>query len=257
MPGFLSNMKMPSAVEGLIAELRERRLLPVAIVLVVAIVAVPVLLSSSSPAPQPPRAAAAGIAATFQTTQGEPVVVTAGQGVRNYKKRLDTAAAKNPFLQQHVAATSGGSSPLVATGAAASSAAAATPTVATAGKATAKSGARQGTKYVAYTIKAYVGEAGTKLTLRANVQRLFLLPSTSVPVVDFLGVSGNAKLALFMVSPQVSQLSGDGICVMRGTTCSLLTLAPGKTATFAFSDGKTYAVSLVKINRVLTSKPVG
>ena len=92
-------MKPPRLVNDLYRDLRDRRLLPLAAVLLIAIPALPLLLGSGGGDPaatMPP--AETGIATEEIPTL--PAVLTSTPGLRDYRKRLDALSSKNPFAQQ-------------------------------------------------------------------------------------------------------------------------------------------------------------
>src|SRR3954453_17596804 len=91
----MKKIQPPKLLSDLITDMRDRRLLLPALLLVVALVAVPLALSTSpaTPAPQP----AAAVAGGGKATAAEPAVLTAQVGIRSYRKRLAHLKQKNPF----------------------------------------------------------------------------------------------------------------------------------------------------------------
>lgn len=268
MRGFQS----PEFLTDLYRDLRDRRLLSVALVLVLGIVIVPIALSSSSSSPPPPAAPAAGV--TAGASANEITVVANNPGLRDYRKRLKALSKKDPFKQQFtappksarlappspsLAASSGPEStpePAPSSGGGGSSQATpassggALPKVKTITKVRTKTK----TKYATYKVKAKVGEAGN-LVARESLQTFSLLPSDAVPVLSYVGVSEDAKKAVFMVSSSVLSVTGDGVCLLGLNGCGMLVLKPGQGQQFLWSDGRTYGIELVKIERVLRNKP--
>ena len=100
-----SGLQAPGFLSDLYYDLRERRLLPVILLVVVAIVAVPFLLGSSEEvtAPEAGAGATAGASDANGTTLA---VVEANPGLRDPKKRLKGQTATDPFKQKF---TGGGS----------------------------------------------------------------------------------------------------------------------------------------------------
>jgi hypothetical protein len=87
-----------------------------------------------------------------------------------------------------------------------------------------------------------------ELEERASVKRLTMLPSASKAVVTFVGVSEDGKRALFLVSPDVDSVSGDGRCVPSPSSCEYVVLKAGEEAKFAYApDGKIYKLKLIEI----------
>jgi hypothetical protein len=60
----------------------------------------------------------------------------------------------------------------------------------------------------------------------------------------------NATTAVFLVSPAVTSVSGEGNCALVGSACQTLYLKPGEHEDFVWSDGLTYRLELVKFNLV-------
>jgi hypothetical protein len=94
-------MKTPRLLNDLYGDLRDRRLLPVAIVLVVATLAVPFLLSSDDPVMPP---APADPAAATDEMPTMPAVLASNPSLRDYRERLDSLREKNPFADDSPAA---------------------------------------------------------------------------------------------------------------------------------------------------------
>jgi hypothetical protein len=104
----LSEIKVPNFVVDVYYDLKERHLLPVALVLLVAIVAVPIALSRSSGSEEA-EAETAGTSATASTSNAgssSQMVAKSMPGLRDYRRRLE-GHAKNPFKQQYVNGESG------------------------------------------------------------------------------------------------------------------------------------------------------
>jgi hypothetical protein len=87
-------MKPPRIFKDLYSDLRDRRLLPVVIILLLATLALPFLLrtdpepiSATTPAPVPEADAAPTL----------PAVLASNPTLRDYRERLDSLSSKNPF----------------------------------------------------------------------------------------------------------------------------------------------------------------
>jgi hypothetical protein len=264
-----AGVKLPGPVAGVVADLRERGLLPVVLVLVVAIVAVPLLLADGKPAPKPH---ASGLPAAAAFPAGPHAVVLADQGgVRDYRKRL-SGAAKDPFEQQFqapAAGAAGGDTGVVSVAGSGGSASASGGSVgasasggstSTGGSGSTSSGGNtagsgSGHFYVTYSIDLYVGEAGKKLKRRTDVTGTTVLPNKNVQVAAFIGVPiDDPGAGLFMVSDAVALLSGEGKCELGEHGCQLLSLKPGETAKFHYADGRVYAIKMTAINPLVRKK---
>jgi hypothetical protein len=235
-------VKLPPAVAGVIDILRERGLLPVAVLLIAAIVAVPFLLSGGSEAPPPKAQPSAGVAADAVQTQ-QAVVLADQQGVRDYKKRLD-GSPTDPFKQQYPAPASGGgdaSTGVTQTGGDASSAGSATGGTGS----TTPSSPSAGNGIYYYAADMYVGVAGKKMKLWKNVKHGVSIPNDNARAAVFLGVPlDKAGVAQFVISSDVVNIAGDGHCALGGDVCELIRLKVGDTMKLTYGNGTTYAVKL-------------
>ena len=88
--------KVEEPLRSLYQDLRRQRLLPVVAILIVAIVLVPMALGAGGEPTPPQTALAAGIAPLVKS---EPVVLPATPELRDFHKRLNEFAKKNPFHQ--------------------------------------------------------------------------------------------------------------------------------------------------------------
>jgi hypothetical protein len=212
-------------VRDLWSELVERRLWPVALLLVVALVAVPVVLakqpsSEDTARTEAPPLAASAAAADLRTA-GEPVVSVA-EGVTQSPLR---GAAKNPFRQQHLPARPGeGGVP--ATGAATA------PEPIAGGGETGGSGDANGgagdqgqapQTFVYASIDVRFGRAGSPLRAIHDVPRLTPLPRAANPIVIFMGMRGDHETAVFLVSTDV-HAQGEGHCTPSAKVCEAIEL---------------------------------
>ncbi|HKG37702.1 MAG TPA: hypothetical protein VKB25_01835 [Conexibacter sp.] len=213
-------------------ELVERRLWPVALLLVAALVAVPVLLAKSPPATtdEAAPAAVAAAASAASLPGGEPVVSVAQGNEPHARLR---GRAKNPFRQQHVPAEP---------------ATTATATTATSGSGS--SGASDGGSgnsgsgsggakpqpqpepqptFTYTSVDVRFGRAGQHLRAIRDVPRLTPLPSATNPIVVFLGTRRDRRTAVFLVSTDV-HVQGLGQCVPSRSNCEAIELRDGDTA---------------------------
>ena len=240
---------MPPTVTGAIENLRERGLLPVAIVLVAAILAVPFLLSGGSSSPPPPKAepSAAAAADAIQTQQA--VVLANNPGVREYKKRLD-GSAMDPFFQQYKVPEERGRDrghrrP--------------------AGRRRDRERRAHGNRdrepeRHVFDARRLVG-ARRPLPLRRgslrrrrrkknpklwrNVKRTTSLPNKNVKVAAFIGVPiDKPDVATFLVSSDVVNIAGKGKCTLGGDGCELISVKVGDQIKLTAANGVTYAIKV-------------
>ncbi len=246
-----------SVLSNMIKELRERKLWPIAIVLIVALVAVPLLLSKKAPTNlvTPPTGGVpystgtAVPAISVQTTPSNSKL--AGKG-------------RNPFSPQHVAATaatvtttsavatapSSGSGVSTATGSAGSTGSssasssggstsaspvttspATTPATTTTPVAPTKPVPPAPTGLTAkqsYQVSLAITTSGGGLNTIDPLERLSVLPSLQQPLLVELGVLRSTKRVLFAVEPGAA-VGGPGICTPGPIDCEILSLAPGQT----------------------------
>jgi hypothetical protein len=231
------------AVRNLLNELVERRLWPVALLLVAALVAVPVLLAKSpssatdETAPSAaPAAVAAAAAAAAAPPGGAPVVSVAQADEPNAPLR---GHAKNPFRQQHTA-------PKPATGSATATSAS-TPSSGTSGPAPSGgaggSGSGGGTQpqpqpkptFSYASVDVRFGHAGQQLRTIRDVPRLTPLPNATHPIVVFLGMRRDRTTAVFLVSTDV-HVQGLGHCVPSRKDCEAIELHEGDTVLLDFAE---------------------
>jgi hypothetical protein len=275
----MSGFQSPQLLTDLYRDLRDRRLLPLVVVLVVGLAIVPMALSSSPPSPAPQAAVPAAPVAKRSTVPAVPVV-RSDPGLRDYRRRLQGDLPKDPFVQQFTAASGLAGAQLSPIGGS-SSATGSTTTPTTSSETTSSgttstsgpvsSGDVTGsqpaiptaspteTKLVFYRVKIRTGQVGGELKVQDEVPPLRSLPGGPVPALGFLGAtmdSGlNPKRAFFLVSNSASLTGGDGTCVV-GSPCQLLALKPGQYVDLAWTDGLTYRVKLVKFRRHVRDKPL-
>jgi hypothetical protein len=283
----MNKIQTPRLLNNLYRDMRDRRMLVPAIVLVVALIAVPILLtkpSSGSPAAVEPAATGGSGESAL-----EPAVLTKQQlGVRDYRKRLDELQAKDPFRRHFLSlpksakltttssssATSATTTSSTPTDAGTTGLSPATPggsssggSTVTSSTSTPSSGMGGGNSnsstqatptLYSFRISVAVGPAGD-LKDRDNVKRTAYLPGKNRPVVAFIGVSEDTKHAIFSVSTDVSAVRGDGRCVPRRGNCTYLELKPGDKASldYAPEGDRTYNLKLRDITLVPVSKSHG
>ncbi|MEX2196461.1 MAG: hypothetical protein WD844_14345 [Thermoleophilaceae bacterium] len=250
--------------KDLLHDLREKRLWPVAALLLLAIVAVPaVLLRSPSedgaPAPAPPVAAGAQADAAVVALAGEGEVPASS---------LDSFEAKDPFrsrgsavptppAQEPVAppvqepggdGSGSGSSPLP-------------PSTSGGGGSSPASGGSPGSPATppaqpdpvlyTYVVDVRFGRRG-KERAHNGVARMEPLPDSEQPLLVFLGTTASGRSAVFLVDQALEQ-RGEGICEPTRSQCSLLHLredADHDLHFFTDTEGRGYALRLLDIELV-------
>ena len=205
----------------------QRKLWPVAILLLVAAVAVPMLLAKD-PAPAP---AVAVVKADESALATDPIVAPVEDGDRAGRRHV-LGSRKDPFKPNatptptptpaapSTPAASGtpttGSSPGSSTG---------TPIVP--GFTSPTAPVTPAKTYENYELSVRFGPSEAGPT-RMNVNRLEALPSSDEPVLIYLGVLKESRTAVFLVdSGTVAQ--GDGACKPSRATCATIHLKEGET----------------------------
>lgn len=254
-------LKAPAFVNDLYRDMRDRRLIIPAVVLLIAILIVPLVLSSepepvvpAPPAPLDPNAAAL-----------EPGVLAVQEaGVRDFRKRLDALNQKNPFGDRfepnpETAASTGdlvppeesagtttevSPDPPEASEAPAASGVSDAPTPASAPAAPEPS-----ESFVLVSrINVKVGIVGREKKKIENVKSGDLLPGKEAPTAMFLGNAEDEEYAELLISRDVGNVTGEGKCQPKKNDCEFLRLADGERAYLPYEkNGKRYSILVTKI----------
>jgi hypothetical protein len=273
----MKSVRTPQLLTDLYRDLRDRRLLVPALALVAALIAVPMALSTSAtPSPTAPATAPAA-GQPDKATAAEPAVLTRQLGVTDYRRRLERVKSKNPFHQQFtlpevtsklqqsslnepsVVTTSGSgatSTPPTAQATSTSSTSPGAPPTPPSSEPS-HDAQKPTTEVIQRRIDVKVGPQGD-LVKKTGVKQLKMLPSSNTPVVIFLGTSESGGRAFFLVSSDVTAVSGEGACLATTPTCQFLTLKEGETASFDYApDSLTYKLRLLAIRDVVVKKTHG
>ena len=268
----------------------QRRLWPVAVLLLAALVAVPVLLAKD-PAPAPLPTPAATTADADSDLTAKPIVAPATNVDDSHRHVLGTNA--DPFRPAVVATPTPTATPSGSAGSLASASASKVPTgsgstgasTATSGSSTTSGGSGSGsvpstpasppsssappaattpsapskpkTTYPLYSLTVRFGDASTTLT-KQRLKRLAPLPDAESPVAIYLGPGPDKRSAVFLVDASVTP-QGDGTCKPYAADCQTVTLHEGDTEFFDVKDAstgtvtKTYELDLVHIVRKSTT----
>jgi hypothetical protein len=224
-----------SFLRNLLADLVEKRLWPVAVLLVGALVAVPVLLGGGDAgsgdvavAPAAP-ADTSGARAVRVSEDGEVLTVAPTGAKRNpftqpvAKKAAAETDAAPATTNEPQAPASGGSAGGATTDA--------TPTAPSTGGTTTTpstpSTPQPDEDTNVLRVDLRFGEPGaTKQKAYDDVARLSALPSTNEPVVIFLGLKKDKKTATFLISSDATA-TGDGDCKPSATNCQTIEMRQG------------------------------
>ena len=229
-------------LENVWSGLKQRRLLPVAILLLGALVAVPFLLAKDpQPVAQAPDPAAQNSATA--DAMADPVVQLADASTDAAKpRRRVLGASKNPF--EPAAAPKVKATPTPDAGAAPSSAGSSgtggedKPADSGTPSAPAGSPVAPGTPaapapapkptYETYSLTVRFGDSSSAELEKSNLPRLKALPSAEDPVLVYLGPGKDAKTAVFLLDEGV-EVQGDGVCKPRPSNCETLHMHVGDT----------------------------
>lgn len=242
------------------AYLVQRKLWPLAVLLIAALVAVPMVMAKD---PEPAAAPVADTKVAQSQLATEPIVALAGPGDRAERRRV-LGSRKNPFKPAELpkkAKVPKVVDPPAAT--APTPASSGTPvtgiapgvgvTPVTPGDTTPKKVYERFELTVRFGVSAETGELP-----KSDVKRLEALPSAEEPVLVYLGVLADKKTAVFLVDAGVVA-QGDGKCMPSRTSCETIHLKAGETEFFDViaEDGKSEAaqfqLDLVKIRRTTTT----
>lgn len=259
---------------GIWEDLREKRLWPVAVLLVVALLVVPVMLRK--PAEEIP-AAVVGDTAVATTADGlpSPEAVLEGGGkplvtlaVLRAPSDLERFDVKNPFkpLREldgqpagETAAGSGESSSsdggIVDLGGGGDTGGGGIPAPGGGDPAPAPTDPGDGGGDQRLTFSADVTFDGPTAPERRyrNLPRLSMLPSTSNPRLVYLGVNGSGNGAVFLVDSTLQAAEGEGTCTPSGDDCATISLEPGEQRYFTDDQNRRYFLRVDQI-RV---RPIG
>jgi len=260
---------MKALALGVLHDLRDRRLLPVAILLAAAVVGVPALMLKPAPAAAPvaaqpatPAPGADGLPTPEQVLEGggKPLVSLA---VLDEPSNLASFESKDPFkplekigdvlpgdgdaaaLADGKSAPTGGSTGDPSAGGGGGT----TPSLPGVDPNTAPAPtAPEDTtpQKFTYTVDAtFDGPSGVRRF--RNMPRLRMLPSESSPLLVFLGVDAPGEKAVFLVDSTVTMLEGEGNCSPAKDACATLSLEPGERQVFTDGDGQRYTIQIDQI----------
>jgi hypothetical protein len=239
-------------------QLVQRKLWPVAVLLVAAVVAVPVVLAKEPVvAPAAPAAKAQeGLPATFVSATDE----AATEGTEPHRvlgepkdpfEPAELPKAKKKKQAKKAAKAKAESTPTPDSSSGGSSAGAPGPTAPPVAPAPTATPAPSAPLYSIKVRFGTVEEAGGELKAR-TVTRLSVLPDEEKPVLVYRGVEDGGKVAIFELTGAVVA-DGDGTCAPSPEDCQYLKLRAGETEFITVTEtgdetDAQYQLDLVKIN---------
>lgn len=252
----------------------QRKLWPVALLLVAAAAAIPMLLAKD-PAPAAPAVAAVK-SDEDSTLTTEPIVALAGEGDRAERRRV-LGSPKDPFKPNATPtptpAPESGAIPTApaggvkvetpgGTGAPVSTPGSPGGAPVSPGFAAPLTPVSPKRKYELFELTVRFGASEDGVQPRQDVKRLEALPSSDEPVLIYLGVLRDKKTAVFMVESGVVA-QGDGTCRPSRTVCETIHLKEGETEFFdvpaenadgsAATSAAQYQLDVVKIRKKTTT----
>ena len=249
-------------------DLRDKRLWPVAVVLLLGLIAVPVLLAKPaedpSPVPVPvvkddaKREAAAALA---QVKLGEDAGAKGSTlGVFDpsdpfklpkgamQEDEPDTGSSSGPGDDSGSAGGSGGSKPDDG-----GSTSGGTTGGGNTGGGTTGGGTPTTTVYK-YVVDVKFTANGRTRHLK-GLEKLDMLPNESSPLLIFMGVTAKGSNAVFLVDSTL-EAAGEGRCKPSASQCAFAYIGAGSEYVFTEDDGDTYTIQIEEIRRVeVTDEP--
>jgi hypothetical protein len=258
------DVKVPVFLSDLYHDLKERRLLPLVVLILVAIVAVPFLLSDSgSSRPQP-----APVRSPGPSSDGAPAamaIVRATPGLREPSKRLEHRRPKDPFVPKHVSpalseqpvttqTSHGGGNGVGGSAPGAGGSVPATP----------GTSGQSGVVFFTTAAKVKITRSETKpndeVVHEDPVIRPRVLPGTTLlgekaQVVTYMGASPKTRNPTFLISDQVSAVFGEGHCLAGTETCQLIELIEGEPEVFIYgANDIRYRIAVLSTEIVVTGR---
>lgn len=247
------------------ADLREKRLWPVAVALLLGLIAVPLVLAKPATDPEPaavpaqtsqlPDAGLKVLAAEDNTGAGSDLgVFNPKDPFRPPSKVLHSASSSTSSTASSASSGSAGPSSSGSSGGVPSS----SPGASSGGGGNSGGGSGGGnftprrpttrTQRYEYVIDVTFSH-NTRTRRVRSMHRLDMLPSQSAPLLIFMGVDRNASNAVFLVDSTLTGV-GEGTCRPSADKCSFLYLGPGSVHAFTGQDGQSYTLRLDEIRRV-------
>ena len=229
-------------------DLRARRLLPVAALLLAGLVAAPIVLSKKA---DEPTATAPAPAAQPKQPQGPDELAQVklldalGEGNGSSLSAFDV---KDPFKPPSGVKT--GNEQAQPGEVPGGGAATPTPTGTgdTGGGTGGGTGSAPKTTEFTYVLDVTFTANGRKRRIQ-DLEKLDMLPNQAAPLLIFMGVSDNAGNAVFLVDSTLDA-AGEGTCKPSHADCAFLYLGAGSEEKFTNDDGDSYSLIVNEIKKV-------
>jgi hypothetical protein len=246
---------MKNALLDIWADLQDKRLLPVAALLLAGLIAVPlVVLKPANEAPATPTAQAGPTAPAALPKEMTAAVVDGAKPLVAVST-LDQFSSKDPF--KPLVALNDGKLASAGKSADTSSGSGATDTGSSGGGSTSTPApnTKDQTTTFTYVVDLDFGKSGKARRVN-GLRKLEMLPNQNTPLLVFLGVQQDGETAVFMVDGTMNQ-AGEGTCRPSVNTCSFVKLTvagDNNEHFFTQDDGTEYSLHLIRIRRVEVSK---
>jgi hypothetical protein len=252
-------------------DLREKRLWPVAVLLLAGLVAVPVLLAKPAEDPGPPPAVETPAAAEKKEDNGQLAQVTLeSTEVDASGSTLGVFDPSNPFkpprkvVEASKNDTGSGSQAGPADQGAGddagsgsgsgggsddggSTSGGSTPP-SSGGGTTPDDGGQPTTTVYKYVVDVTFTANGRTRRIK-GMEKLDMLPNQSSPLLIAMGVTADGGNAVFMVDSTL-KAAGEGSCKPSGKECAFAYIGPGSEHAFTQEDGDSYTVRVDEIRKV-------
>jgi hypothetical protein len=233
---------MNAFVRNVWRDLVDKRLWPVALVLVLALVAIPVVLAN-----EPPKSAAP---ATPVASADPPALVATPAAIRSNTGGAPVEGEfKDPFHQQHLPkAPAEAKASATSTKAPGGGGDGKSSSGGGSGNSNGSSGSHRSAQSGVTSLKVKFGLANGKRTTK-TITPGSPLPAASNPLIVFLDFGTDGQSPVFLISSDVVKTEGDGVCRPSKAICSELSLREGTTQFFDLANGDQYQLDVVSVIR--------
>jgi len=238
-------------------DLREKRLWPLAVVLLLALVAIPALLTKS--AAQPPASDSASIAERQADTRVAVSRDDSDAASSATGSALDEFEQGDPFTPPGRIANADSGAGAGASTAGPSDAGpdgdiggggSTPPSTGDAPPPTQAPTTRTETTEYEYVADVTFWSGDRRRNVR-GLRKLDMLPNQSAPVLIFMGTSAQGGNAVFLVDSTL-KTTGEGHCVPDRANCAYVHIGPGSEQIFTTESGDSYRLRVDEIRRVRT-----
>ena len=209
-------------------QLVNRRLWPVAVLLVVALAAIPMVLASEPEAPVAPVIPSAEVDAASDSSIAEPVVASVTPEDRARRRRV-LGARKDPFAPAPEPKAKKAKAPSDSGGATAPKAPDQPVGGGTVVAPAPVAPSAPVKKFAPGTVVVRFSEAkGSGASAKLAFEKLSPVPDPELPLLVYMGLTKDGKRAKFLVDASV-EVDGDGRCKPHPSNCETIELRVGET----------------------------